>query len=131
MAIWLHMTRLRPLVDLSIRRACAFAALGIGLVVSTLLFDPLLAFRVGGWASALVVVALLLAAWRAPHRDIRDTEIYALLRSVEPPVRQLSEPGTRAQIAAVLRDRLLWHAERALVVPLVFWGLALVAWLLG
>jgi hypothetical protein len=125
------MTRLRPLVDLSIRRACGFAALAIVLTVSALMFDPVLALRVGGAGSALVVAALLLAAWRAPRKDIRDTEIYGLLRSAQPPLPHLSEPGTKAQIAAVLRARLLWHAERAMVVPLVFWGLALGVWLLG
>ena len=125
------MTRLQPLVDLSIRRACAFAALAIGLVVSALLFDPLLALRVGGAGSALVVVALLVAAWRAPRKDIRDSEVYGLLRSAQPPPPHLSEPGTKAHIAAVLRARLLWHADRALLAPLVFWGLALGLWLLG
>lgn len=126
MAIWISMTCLRPLVDLSIRRACAFATLAIVLVVTSLMFDPVLALRVGGAASTLVAMALFVAAWRAPRRDVRDTEIYGLLRSANPPLAYLSEPGTKAQIAAVLRERLLWHAERALYVPLVFWGLALV-----
>jgi len=125
------MERLPALADLSIRRACGFAGFAILLSVTTLLFEPLLALRVGGAGSALLVLALLVAAWRAPRRDIRDTEVYGMLRPHVSPPSALAQPAARARIASVLRARLMWHAERLAVLPFLFWLPAGGLWLLG
>ncbi len=114
--------------DLSIRRAIGFTGLAIGTVMLGLSFDVVLAFRTGGEMCALLLIGLVLAGWRAPRRDIRHTEVYALLRDAGLPRARLAQQETQAELGAVLRSRLLWHAERVGLVALALWGGALVVW---
>jgi len=125
------MDRLDAFTDLSIRRACAFFALAAVTVMLSLSFDLMLAFRTGAEMSALLAIGLAISAWRASRRDIRHTEVYAMLRSSGLPRDRLTQPDTRARIARVLRERLAWHAERAAVIAIAFYLLALFFWLLG
>lgn len=125
------MDRLEHLADLSIRRACAFVGLAMVTVMISLSFDLMLAFRTGAEIAACLAVGLAFAAWRAPRRDIRHSEIYALLRSTGLPSAHLSQAATRARIAQVLRTRLIWHAERVSVLAVSLWALALICWAVG
>jgi len=125
------MERLDGFADISIRRACAFVGLGMVTVMISLSFDPMLAFRTGAYIAAMLSLGLVFAAWRAPRRDISHSEVYALLRSAGLPRKQLSQAVTRTRIAAVLRARLFWHAERVGAVALALWGVAGLFWLLG
>lgn len=125
------MERLDGFADLSIRRACAFVGLAMVTVMVALSFDPMLAFRTGAEIAAMLALGLVFAGWRAPHRDIRHSEVYALLRSTGLPREMLSEEATRARIAAVLRARLFWHAERVGAAALALWVMAVLSWLLG
>jgi hypothetical protein len=70
---------LRSAADLSIRRACGFAGLGIGCTMLALAFDFALALRIGGDLLAMGCGILLLAAWWAPYRDLRHAEIWYLM----------------------------------------------------
>lgn len=124
------MDRLDAFADISIRRACAFVGLGAVTVMLSLSFDPVLALRTGAEIAALLVAGLAFAAWRAPRRNIRHTEVYAMLRGAGVPAHWLSAEPNRAQIAAVLRQRLAWHAERVAATALSLWALALALWLL-
>lgn len=123
------MEHLHAFADLSIRRACAFVGLAMVTVMISLSFDPMLAFRTGAEIAALLALGLAFAAWRTPRRDMRHTEVYAMLRGTGIPPNWLSAEVNRAQIAAVLRARLAWHAERVAVTAVALWGLALVFWL--
>lgn len=116
---------LRELADLSIRRACGFAALGIGTVMLALSHDLALAFRSGGDLTALVCLAMLLQAWRAPRRDVRDLELWSLLPGT-PGAYARNLPRTEAQrlLGRVMRERLLRHAEWAGMLAVGFWVLA-------
>jgi len=125
------MDRLDAFADLCIRRACAFFALAAMTVMLSLSFDLMLAFRTGAEMAALLAISLAISAWRASRRDIRHTEVYAMLRSSGLPRDRLTQPDTRARIARVLRERLAWHAERAAVIAIVLYLLALFFWLLG
>ncbi len=118
------MDQLEALADISIRRACAFVGLGAVTVMLSLSFDLPLAFRTGAQISALLALGLAVCAWRLPHRNIRHTELYAMLRNAGAAQADLAAPPTRLRIAAVLQARLIWHAERVAVVALALWLLA-------
>jgi len=124
------MERLEAFTDISIRRACGFVGLGAATVMISLSFDPVLAFRTGADIAALLAAGLAFAAWRAPRRNIRHTEVYAMLRADGVPRNWLSAEVNRAEIARVLRARLAWHAERVAGLALALWAIALLFWLL-
>jgi len=116
------MDSLPNLADFSIRRACAFAALGIGTVMLALSFDLVLALRCGGALTGLLSLALAANAWRAHRKDMRRTELWSLLAGrVGERVHRLPRAEAQALLAGVLRERLLWHADRFAVVALAIW----------
>lgn len=116
--------------DRSIRRALGFAGLGIGMVMLSLSFDLPLALRCGADLSALAAVVLLVMAWRAPHRDIRHSEVWIMLNDLVPEaVTTASRTEVQRRLKQALQRRLLWHAERAGVLALALWSLMLVAML--
>jgi len=129
------MDSLTVAADLSIRRACGFAGLAIACVMLALTFDLALALRIGGDMVGLLCLGLLFAAWRAPRRDLRHSEVWSLLPETADAARL--RQGTRDErqtlLSAVLRARLMWHAERigAVAVGLwaAAWGVLLLSWL--
>lgn len=122
---------IRVLADLSIRRACGFAGLGIGVMMLALSFDVVLACRAGAGLTALLCLGLVGAAWRAPRRDVRRTELWALLAGTTGELARRLPPA-RAQelLGSLLQERLLWHAERVGVIALALWLVTGVAALL-
>lgn len=117
--------------DHAIRRACVGAgAVGLS-VMAALAFDPVLALRTGAEIAAFLVLGLALAAWRAPARSVRAAGLDASLREAGLPRRRDAAAMARDTLPAVLRDRLLWHAERVALAALALWGAALGLWLLG
>lgn len=123
------MERLDAFTDISIRRACAFVGLAAVTVMISLSFDPVLAFRTGADIAAVLAAGLAFSAWRVPRRNIRHSEVYAMLRGAGVPPNWLSAEVNRTHIAAVLRARLGWHADRVAVTAVMLWALALVFWL--
>lgn len=109
--------RIRAIADYPIRRACGFVGLGTVLVLLSLSFDLPLAFRVAAVLLCGLWAALSIAAQRAPQRDVRRTEFWALLRHLGGPQAEwlLALPAERRQalLGELLRERLLWHADRA------------------
>lgn len=118
------MDQIDALADISIRRACAFVGLGAVTVMLSLSFDLTLAFRTGAQIAALLTLGLVFSAWHLPRRNIRHTELYAMLRSQGATPADLATAATRMRIAATLRARLLWHAERVAALALGLWLLA-------
>ncbi|MBX9700149.1 MAG: hypothetical protein K2X74_11980 [Acetobacteraceae bacterium] len=126
------METLTALADHSIRRACGFAGLGIATTMLAFSFDLPLAFRTAGAMTAVLCLGLLWAAWRAPRRDLRRSELWALLPGTTAEfARTLPRGEAQRLLAGVLRRRLIWHAERVGLAALGFWGLAMLAWLLA
>lgn len=111
--------------DQSIRRACAFAGLGIAMVMLALSYSLGLALRSGGNMTALLCLGLLVCAWRAPRRDVRQTELWTMLEGDGAFARTLPRSQAQKLLSGVLRDRLLWHADRVGTVALVLWLAAL------
>ncbi|WP_156910012.1 hypothetical protein [Rubritepida flocculans] len=120
---------LRTFADVSIRRACAFTGLAVMTVMLALSYDLTLSFRIGAQMIAFLVFGLVLAGWRAPHRNLRHSEVYAMLRSAGVPRGRLARAEMQARLGAILRDRLFWHAERVALLALGLWALALLSWL--
>ncbi|MCS6892434.1 MAG: hypothetical protein RMK64_08205 [Rhodovarius sp.] len=104
-------------VDLSIRRALAFAALAIATTMLALSYDVALAFSVGAQLLAVMTLVMAVLAWHAPRRELRDSEAWTeLLASGQTGGRRLAE--VRPLLAAKLQERLNWHAERLAVATL-------------
>ncbi|TQF76480.1 hypothetical protein FK498_17585 [Elioraea sp. Yellowstone] len=120
------MDRIVAVADQTIRRACGFAALGVCLTMFALSFDAVLAFRAGAVLTTAVFAALLYLGHRAPRFDVRRTELWSVTG------RQLRLPRERAQrlLGGVLRDRYLWHADRAALLAIGLWSAAGAVWLL-
>ncbi len=120
---------MQALADHSIRRALGFAGLAVGMVMLSLSFDATLALRASADLLGLVCAALLFCAWRAPRRNMRHTETWTLLQSHMPEfARRIPEREVQETLSRILRQRLVWHAERIGAVALAFWALsALVA----
>lgn len=119
---------LQTFADVSIRRACAFTGLAVMCVMLALSYDLTLSFRIGAEMLAFLVFGLALAGWRAPYRNLRHSEVYAMLRASGMPSGRLKQEQTQAKLAGVLRERLYWHADRVAVMALGLWGLALLSW---
>jgi hypothetical protein len=127
-----EMDLLRALADQSIRRASGFVELGVGMTMVALSFDPTLSLRVGGDMTALFCLALIGAAWHAPRRDVRRTELWALLAAADK--RFTHElPLRRAQelLASVLRERMLRQADFVGLTALALWLAPLAGALFG
>ncbi|SFK29888.1 hypothetical protein [Falsiroseomonas stagni] len=121
------MDRLGALADYVIRRALGFAGLAAATLMLSLSYDLVLALRMGAWVAAATLLGLLIQAHRMPRRNMRHSELWAL--AVDHGVAdRLPDQGRGAMMAAVMRDRLLWHAERVAALALALWlldGLAL------
>lgn len=121
------MDRIHSLALLSVRRACGFAVIAICTTMSGLLFDPLLAARVGAFLTTVMFLVLLYKAREAPRRDHRKTELWLLLDR---------RPGLPDAVAGrviktVLRDVYMQHAGYAAIVALVLWATTVVGPLLA
>ncbi|MCX7374896.1 MAG: hypothetical protein NTW56_21075 [Alphaproteobacteria bacterium] len=102
---------LSSVADLSIRRACGFALLGIGMVMFSLSYDLALSLHMGAELLALLTLGLVFAGWKAPRRDLRDTEAWIELVA-SGRAHGVSRKEVSPRLGAKLRERLFWHAER-------------------
>ena len=121
------MEKLHAFADISIRRACGFVGLAMVTVMISLSFDPVLALRTGAEMAATLFLALAFAAWRTPRRNMRHTEVHAMLRGDGVPSNWLSTEVNRAQIATVWRTRLACRAGGGRSVGAVGAGRAVLA----
>ena len=126
------MDAIQAMADLSIRRACGFAGLAICCVMLGLSYEPTLSFRTGAQLVALFCFGLAFAAWRAPRRDMRHTELWSLLAAHESSLlRDLPRNEAQALLARTLQDRLMWHAERVALTAIGLWVIAVISGLLN
>jgi len=119
---------IRALADHSIRRACGFAGLGVFVTMLALSYDIVLTLRTGAALTAMGCLALAAIAWHAPRRDMRRTELWVLLtHAASDVVRRMPRARAQALLSGILRERLLWHAERVGLIAMVLWALMLLA----
>ncbi|WP_137124817.1 hypothetical protein [Roseomonas sp. HF4] len=116
------MDLLQTLADLSIRRACGFAALGIGTVMLALSFDLELAFRSGAVLTSIACGVIWLCAWWSPRRDVRETELWSMLAAERLHLTRGPEaPRLQALAGRILHERLVWHGERVALAAMALW----------
>lgn len=115
--------RIRAAADVSVGRACGFAALAIGCVVLGLSGFALLALRTGAVLSMLAASILYMHALSARSRPYRRTEVWLLLGRP----RGLPDPVAQRLIGEALRAALERYARGYAFAALGFW-LASLAW---
>ncbi len=118
--------RIRQFAELSVRRACGFAALAIVTLMVGLSADPVTALKAGAVSSTLMGVILFVKSVRSPQSDYRKTELWVLLDRRH----DLPEAQAMQVIGGVLHDVYLRHAELTAWAAFLFWVLFLAAWLL-
>ncbi|MFB9969371.1 hypothetical protein ACFFMP_04630 [Pseudoroseomonas cervicalis] len=115
------MDTLRTLADHRIRRILGGLGLGIALVMAGLAAEPALSLQSGALLTAAVWLGLWGAALRVPRQDLRGSVLWGALW------RQLSvlagdggqaARGAHRRLAAILAERLHWHADRAAMAAL-------------
>ncbi|PHK95142.1 hypothetical protein CR162_10390 [Pseudoroseomonas rhizosphaerae] len=122
------MDTLRALADQAIRRVLLGLVLGIVVIMAGLAQAPLLALQSG----ALLTAALWLILWglalSVPRRDLRGTQLWRQLSTLAGgrAARLRGHEGHR-QLAAILAERLMWHADRAGMAALSLGGITLLA----
>ena len=111
------MDPIREACDLSIRRACGFAALAIFTLMVGFSYHPTVAIRIGATFTTIVAAILVIKGLRAPSRPYQYTEAWLLLG------KKHGLPEVRAQqaISGLLKERYLWHATIAAAVALPMW----------
>ena len=67
------------LADRAIRRLCTPPGLGLVLVMLAFAHTPPIALRFAGHVAGLTGLALLIASWRAPRRDLRHSPLWRRL----------------------------------------------------
>jgi hypothetical protein len=108
--------RLNHLAEVSVARGCGFAALGIATLMVGFAGDLRLSLAVGGCASLLVVLILLLKAWYAPRADCRRTELWIMLEPHErPPPAAAQQVIGRVLNATYLRFALYFSKASAVM----------------
>lgn len=115
----------REHADLSIRRACGFALIGIFTAMVGFSGDPYLAVRCG---AVLVTIAAVVLYWRgqgAPKRNFRDTEVWLMIRNTAPP---MHKDRLQRLIGNALADSYFWHARVAATIAVGMWAVALLMW---
>ncbi|MBR0656264.1 hypothetical protein [Plastoroseomonas arctica] len=116
------------LADRAIRRLCAPPGLGMVLVMLAFAATPPVALRFAGHVAGVTGLALLIAAWRAPRRDLRHSTLWARLGAEAESLARLVAGGVvQAQLAKTLQARLLWHAERIGALAMALWAASLLA----
>ncbi len=119
--------RLESLAELSIGRACGFAAIGIGTFMIGFYGDMPRATQIGGIASLLAALILLARGLAAPRHPYKRTELWIMLKPGERPQPEVAQK----LIGNVLRETYLRFALRAgqmavgfltLSLALSFWG---------
>lgn len=109
--------RIRDCADVSIRRGCGFALIGIFSAVVGMAHEAIVAVRGAAVMVSLMAAILILRALRAPVRSYRRTETWILLDKRH----DLPEPRAQGVIGSILQDRYLWHAQVTAAAALVLW----------
>ncbi len=116
---------IRIYADLSIRRACGFALLGIGCLMFAVSFDLALAFRTGAILIAIMAAVLYYKNLKARQQPYYKTELWILL----PERPRAGKAELQRLIGGVLEERYWWHAKNAGALSAGMAGLALLVWL--
>lgn len=116
---------IRIYADMSIRRACGFALLGISCLMFAVSFDLALAFRTGAILIAIMAAVLYYKNLKARQQPYYKTELWILL----PERPRAGKAELQRLIGGVLEERYWWHARTAGALSAGMAGLAVLVWL--
>lgn len=116
---------IRVYADLSIRRGCGFALLGVCCVMFGYSFDLALSFRMGALLVLLLSAVLYYKALNAPRRPYTRTEVWIML----PERPRAGKAELQALIGGILAERFWWHTKAAAMLSAGLAAAALVFWL--
>lgn len=119
------MERIFYYADLSVRRACGFAALAIFTTMVGVSTIPMLAAKLGAAMAASVALVLLAKAINAPRKPYRNTELWILLDRRH----DLPEAHAQRVLMGALRDAYLRYGRLAGWTAAVLWAASIVIWL--
>lgn len=114
---------IRNAAEISVSRACGFAALGISVVVLALSYDLPMALQAGAVLTMMLLAVLIYRGHSAVNHDYKRTEVYLLLD------RRLDLPASVAQqlVGRTLRTTYYRYARVAGGTALVMWAGSLAA----
>jgi hypothetical protein len=115
----------REFADVSIRRGCGFALIGIFTAMVGFSGDPYLAVRCGAFLVTTTAVVLLWRGQGAPTRNFRDTEVWLMIRHTAPP---MPKDSLQRLIGNALADSYFHHARIAGYIAVSMWTVALLMW---
>jgi hypothetical protein len=119
------MDTIRSLADHSIRRVLGCVALAIALVMAGLSTQPLLALQSGSLLTAAVWLGLWGMAVQVLHSDPRSTPFWPRIVLAGEAARRWQGREGRRRLAAILSERLMWHADRTALAAVALGGVTL------
>ncbi|HMQ57576.1 MAG TPA: hypothetical protein PKE65_03420 [Rhizobiaceae bacterium] len=114
------MEKIESAAELSVGRACGFAALATACVMLAFAFEPARALKAGGALALLTAAILLLRGLSAETRPFRHTETWLIL----PVVARPPEAMAQMLIGRALRGAYLRFCRRALWISLLLLSLS-------
>lgn len=108
---------------ISVIRGVGFAALGIGLTMFALMYEPSLSLRAGAVMLGIVAAVLAIKGYNADRTPYKRTEVWLMLDWKT----DLPEERIQQIISAALRNTYLHTAKVTSYLAVTAWGLALVA----
>jgi hypothetical protein len=103
-------------------RACGFASLAIFCIMIGMSFEPVLAFKAGGFLTTMMSAVLMLKAYGARTKNYRRTEMWLYLPKEERPPERFAQWAS----ATVLRETYLTFATWTAAISIAMWVVALI-----
>jgi len=119
-----HMRRIAFEVVL---RACGFGSLAIFCVMIGMSFDPVMAFKAGGFLTTMMAGILVFKGYEARTKPYRRTEMWLYLPKEQRP----SESYAQWASSTVMRETYLTFASWTAAVSIVMWLIVLIFSVVG
>ena len=108
-------------------RACGFGSLAIFCVMIGMSFDPLMAFKTGGFLTTAMATILILKAYEARTKPYRRTEMWLYLTKEQRP----HESYAQWAVSTVLWETYLTFARWTAGISIAMWVIALLFSIVG
>lgn len=121
------MEQMRRIAYEVVLRACGFGSLAIFCIMIGMSFDPLMAFKAGGFLTTAMAGVLAFKAYEARTKPYRRTEMWLYLPKEQRP----HETYAQWASATVLRETYLTFAQWTAGISIAMWIIALIFSMIG
>jgi hypothetical protein len=121
------MEQMRRIAFEVVLRACGFGSLAIFCVMIGMSFDPVMAFKAGGFLTTIMAGILIFKGYEARTKSYRKTEMWLYLPKDQRP----SETYAQWASSTVMRETYLTFASWTAGVSIVMWVVVLVFSVIG